>query len=168
MTTTTDDRKERAVSSPTIDDLTGTELVALDLTAPDAPAAIDALAQRLEAAGRLNDRDAFVTAVLAREEETGGTGMESGIAVPHAKTPAVTRPSVAFGRSTTGVDFGAEDGTPADLIFLIAAPEGADDLHVTVLSRLARRLIHEEFRTALRQADSPEAVVDIIRKEVQL
>ena len=105
---------------------------------------------------------------MAREQETGGTGMESGIAIPHAKSPAVVRPSVAFGRSEAGVDFGAEDGSSADLIFLIAAPEGADDLHVRVLSRLARRLIHEEFRTALRDAGSPEAVYDVIRKEVQL
>ena len=106
--------------------------------------------------------------VWAREQETGGTGMESGIAIPHAKSPAVLRASVAFGHSQAGVDFGAEDGSPADLIFLIAAPEGADDLHVRVLSRLARRLIHEGFRTALREAASPEAVYDVIRKEVQL
>jgi mannitol/fructose-specific phosphotransferase system IIA component (Ntr-type) len=94
--------------------------------------------------------------------------MESGIAIPHAKSPSVTRASVAFGRSASGVDFGAEDGTPADLVFLIAAPEGADDLHVRVLSRLARRLIHESFRTALREADSSAAVVDIIHQEVEL
>jgi fructose-specific phosphotransferase system IIA component len=152
----------------TIDEVTGPELVTIDLAATDAPEAIAELASLLEADGRVTDRETYVKAVLAREVETGGTGMESGIAIPHAKSPAVVRPSVAFGRSGTGIDFGAEDGTKADLIFLIAAPEGADDVHVTLLSRLARRLIHESFRSALRAADSPEAIVASIRTEVQL
>ena len=154
--------------SITIDDVTGPALVTTNLNATDTPGAIAELAALLEADGRVTDRDTYVKAVLAREEETGGTGMESGIAIPHAKSPAVVRPSVAFGRSGAGVDFGAEDGTKADLIFLIAAPEGADDVHVTLLSRLARRLIHESFRNSLREADSPEALVATIKREVQL
>jgi PTS system fructose-specific IIA component len=152
----------------TIEDLTNPSLVSVNLAAVERRAAIEELAKLLEADGRVTDVPTYVDAVWAREEETGGTGMESGIAIPHAKSPAVARPSVAFGRSEAGVDFGAEDGSTADLIFLIAAPEGADDLHVRVLSRLARRLIHEEFRTALRQAGSPDAVYDIIRKEVEI
>lgn len=152
----------------TIQDLIGPELVSLELEASDRRQAIESLAGLLAAEGRLGDVDAFVEAVMAREEETGGTGMESGIAIPHAKSAAVKRASLAFGRSASGVDFGSEDGTPADLIFLIAAPEGADDLHVRLLSRLARRLIHESFRQALRQAEAPEAVIDIIQREVEL
>jgi len=152
----------------TIEELTSPSLVSVSLGATDRRAAIEELARLLEIDGRVSDVPAYVEAVWAREQETGGTGMESGIAIPHAKSPAVVRPSVAFGRSEGGVDFGAEDGSSADLIFLIAAPEGADDLHVRVLSRLARRLIHEEFRTALREAGSPEAVYDVIRREVQL
>jgi fructose-specific phosphotransferase system IIA component len=118
--------------------------------------------------GRLADPEAYVKAVMVREEETGGTGMESGIAIPHAKSLGVTRPALAFGRSARGLDFGSEDGTPADLVFLIAAPEGADELHVKMLSRLARRLVHEEFRTRLRQAATPDEVVAVIREEVEL
>lgn len=152
----------------TIDDVTNSALVSTDLAATDAAGAVDELTELLEADGRVTDRATYVGAVLAREQETGGTGMESGIAIPHAKSSAVTRPSVAFGRSATGVDFGAEDGTKSDLIFLIAAPEGEDDLHVTLLSRLARRLIHEQFRTALRNAETPEAVFAVIKKEVEL
>jgi fructose-specific phosphotransferase system IIA component len=151
-----------------IEELTNPSLVSVSLAATERRAAIEELAKLLEADERVTDVSAYVDAVWAREEETGGTGMESGIAIPHAKSPAVLRPSVAFGRSDVGVDFGAEDGSAADLIFLIAAPEGADDLHVRVLSRLARRLIHEGFRTALREAGSPEAVYDVIRKEVEL
>ncbi|MFA9430674.1 PTS sugar transporter subunit IIA [Egicoccus sp. AB-alg2] len=152
----------------TIADLIDTQLVTTDLAATDRDGAIAELTALLAADGRVTDPDTYVKAVLAREEETGGTGMESGIAIPHAKSPAVTRAAVAFGRSGSGLDFGAEDGTPADLVFLIAAPEGADDLHVRVLSRLARRLIHSAFRTALREADSSAAVVDVIHREVEL
>lgn len=152
--------------SATIDDVTSAALVSTDLAAADAAGAVDELAALLEADGRLSDRAGFVAAVLAREEETGGTGMESGIAIPHAKSPAVLWPSVAFGRSLGGIDFGAEDDTRADLIFLIAAPEGEDDLHVTLLSRLARRLVHEQFRTSLREAKTSEEVVAVIKKEV--
>jgi fructose-specific phosphotransferase system IIA component len=151
-----------------IEELINPSLVSVDMAATERRVAIEELAKLLEADGRVSDVPAYVDAVWAREQETGGTGMESGIAIPHAKSPAVVRPSVAFGRNVAGVDFGAEDGTKADLIFLIAAPEGADDLHVRVLSRLARRLIHEGFRTALREAGSREAVYDIIRKEVEL
>jgi fructose-specific phosphotransferase system IIA component len=148
-----------------LDALVVPELVALDLPAGDRRSVIEALADRLVAAGRLTDRDGYIAAVLAREEETGGTGMESGIAIPHAKHPGVTEASVAVARVSGGVDFGAEDA-PADLVFLIAAPAGADDVHVTVLSTLARRLVHESFRTALREAASPEAIVTVIRGEI--
>jgi fructose-specific phosphotransferase system IIA component len=142
--------------------------VSLDLEAGDRQGAIEALAALMAREGRLSDPEAYVKAVLAREEETGGTGMESGIAIPHAKSPGVSRPAIAFARSGHGLDFGAEDGTPADLVFLIAAPEGADELHVRMLSRLARRLVHEEFRTRLRQAATPDEVVAVIREEVEL
>lgn len=152
----------------TISDLISPALVATDLSATDTRAAIDELAGLLEADGRVTDRTAYVETVWAREQETGGTGMESGIAIPHGKSAAVTRASLAFGRSRAGLDFGADDGTPADLVFLIAAPEGEDDLHVRVLSRIARKLIHESFRTSLREADTPEAVVQIIEQEVEL
>lgn len=153
--------------SLSIDDLTSTSLVTLDLTSADRWAAIDQLADLLAADGRLTDRDAFVAAVRAREE-TGPTGMEMGIAIPHGKSAGVTRASVAFGRAPGGVDFGAGDGTPADLVFLIAAPEGEGDLHITLLSRLARKLVHEDFRESLRSAGSPEDVIAIIREEVTL
>jgi fructose-specific phosphotransferase system IIA component len=142
--------------------------VSLDLEAGDRQGAIEALAALMAREGRVSDPEAYVKAVLAREEETGGTGMESGIAIPHAKSAVVTRPAIAFARSGVGLDFGAEDGTPADLVFLIAAPEGADELHVKMLSRLARRLVHEEFRTRLRQAATPDEVVAVIREEVEL
>ena len=149
-----------------IDSLVTTDLIALGLATTDRRSTIEALADRLAAAGRLTDRDGFVEAVWAREQETGGTGMESGIAIPHAKHAGVTEPSVVVATVPGGVDFGAED-SPADLVFLIAAPAGADDIHITVLSKLARRLVHESFRTALRQAPSAQAVVSILKEQIQ-
>jgi len=152
--------------STTLDNLVTSDLVVLDLAAADRTAVIEAMADRLDAAGRLTDRSGFVAAVLAREAETGGTGMESGIAIPHAKHAGVTEPSVVLARVPDGVDFGASDA-PADLVFLIAAPAGADDVHITVLSKLARRLVHDSFRTALRDAPTVEAIVTILKGEIQ-
>jgi fructose PTS system EIIA component len=149
--------------SITIDDITSTNLVALDLEVTDQWAAIDALADLLEADGRLSDREAYAEAVYAREKETGGTSMEMGIAIPHAKSAGVSQAGVAFGRTSTPLDYGDEK---ADLIFLIAAPEGEHNLHVTVLQQLARRLVHENFRTRLRETRSPEAVVDLMREQI--
>ena len=151
--------------NPTIDDIINADLVVLDLDVTDRWGAIDALAGLLDADGRLTDRGSYVAAVRAREEETGGTAMEMGIAIPHAKSAGVKDAGVAFGRTREPIDFGEEK---ADLLFLIAAPEGEHNLHVTVLSRLARRLIHESFRSALRSARTPEEVVDLMRREVKL
>ena len=151
--------------SLSIDDVINERLVSLDLGASERWGAIEEMSALLERDGRLNDLDGFVRAVREREEQ-GSTGMEMGIAIPHAKSAAVDRPAVAFGRSATGVDFAAPDGTPADLLFLIAAPDGAGDLHLTLLSRLARRLVHDEFRSSLRGAGSPEEIIEILRREV--
>ena len=151
--------------SPSIDDITNVNLVALDMEATDRWGAIDTLADLIEADGRLNDKDAYVRAVRAREEDTGGTAMEMGIAIPHAKSPGVKGPGVAFGRTREPIQFGDE---MADLIFLIAAPDGEHNLHVTVLSQLARRLVHAKFRTALREAGTPEEIVELMRQEVKL
>ena len=149
--------------SITIDDITSTNLVALDLEVADQWAAIDALADLLDKDGRLSDRDAYAEAVYAREKETGGTAMEMGIAIPHAKSAGVSQAGVAFGRTSTPLDYGDEK---ADLIFLIAAPEGEHNLHVTVLQQLARRLVHESFRTSLREASTPEEVVVLMREQI--
>jgi PTS system fructose-specific IIA component len=149
--------------SITIDDITSTNLVALDLEVTDQWAAIDALADLLDKDGRLSDRDAYAEAVYAREKETGGTAMEMGIAIPHAKSAGVSQAGVAFGRANSPLDYGDEK---ADLIFLIAAPEGEHNLHVTVLQQLARRLVHESFRTSLREASTPEEVVELMREQI--
>ena len=93
------------------------------------------------------------------------TGIEGGIGIPHARSAHVTEPTLGFGRSPAGVDFGAADG-PATLIFLIAAPAGGGSEHMTILASLARRLVHASFRQALHDAADPQDVVDLVNKEV--
>ena len=149
--------------SPTIDDITSANLVALDLEVTDQWEVIDALVDLLDKDGRLTDRDAYAEAVYAREKETGGTAMEMGIAIPHAKSSGVETAGVAFGRTSSPLEYGEER---ADLIFLIAAPEGEHNLHVKVLQQLARRLVHESFRTSLREASTPEEVVELMREQI--
>lgn len=150
----------------TIDDVINERLVVLDLEAAGRDDAIEQMAARLEADGRLTDRDAYVAEVRKREEEGGGTGMEMGVAIPHGKSAGVARASVVFARSAAGVAFG--DSEPSRLVFMIAAPQGTEDLHVTLLAKLARRLVHEEFRQRLTDAPTPADALDIIRSEVTL
>ncbi len=145
-------------------DLITPELVDLDLKAVDRHEATRLLAERLADAGRVTDLDGFLADVRAREAQMP-TGIEGGIGIPHARSSHVTEPTLGFGRSADGVDFGAADG-PAHLIFLIAAPEGGGSDHMTILASLARRLVHASFREALRQAATAQDVVDLVRKEV--
>jgi fructose PTS system EIIA component len=145
-------------------DLITPDLVDLDLTATDRGEATKALAQRLQAAGRVTDLEQFLADVRAREAQMP-TGIEGGIGIPHCRSVVVTEPTLAFGRSAKGIDWGAADG-PAHLIFLIAAPEGGGAEHMGILAKLARRLIHASFRDSLTQARDAEAVVTLVKKEV--
>ncbi len=113
------------------------DLVDLDLKAADRAGATAHLAGLLAKAGRVTD----------------------------ARSRFVTAPTLGFGRSTAGIDFGAEDG-PAHLIFLIAAPEGGGSDHMTILASLARRLVHRSFRESLLGASAAQAVVDLVDREV--
>ncbi|MFF4524127.1 PTS fructose transporter subunit IIABC [Streptomyces bluensis] len=137
------------------------DLVDLDLSADTKEAAARALAERMVAKGRVTDLDGFLTDVAAREAQMP-TGLDGGIGIPHCRSEHVTEPTLAFGRSAAGIDFGAADG-PADLIFLIAAPAGADDAHLTILSSLARQLMNAEFTSALRSVDDAERAAALIR-----
>ncbi|MGW3230688.1 PTS fructose transporter subunit IIABC [Kitasatospora sp. NPDC001095] len=139
-------------------------LVDLYLAPEDKSEALRALAQRLVAEGRVTDLEGFLADIAAREAQTP-TGMGDGIGIPHCRSPHVTQPSLAFGRSARGVDFDAPDGRPADLIFMIAAPAGADDTHLQILAALARRLMDPAFTGALREAENPSAVAARINGE---
>ncbi|MBC9729552.1 fructose-specific PTS transporter subunit EIIC [Streptomyces sp. TRM68367] len=142
-------------------DMITADLVDLDLSADTKEAAARALAERMAALGRVTDLDGFLADVAAREAQMP-TGLDGGIGIPHCRSEHVTEPTLAFGRSATGIDFGAADG-PADLIFLIAAPAGADDAHLTILSSLARQLMNAEFTDALRAVGDTAAAAALIR-----
>ncbi|SIT72905.1 fructose-specific PTS transporter subunit EIIC [Microbacterium sp. RU33B] len=137
------------------------ELVSLDVgLGSDKADVIRALAARVAAEGRATDAEALALDALAREAKDE-TGLPGGIAIPHAKSAAVTRASLAFARLSPGVDFGAPDG-PADLVFLIAAPDGAAEEHLAVLSKLARSLMQPDFTAGLRAARTSADVVAIV------
>ncbi|MGW1384869.1 PTS fructose transporter subunit IIABC [Streptomyces griseoluteus] len=140
------------------------DLVDLDLSAESKEAAARALAERMVAKGRVTGLDGFLADVAAREAQMP-TGLDGGIGIPHCRSEHVTEPTLAFGRSAAGIDFGAADG-PADLIFLIAAPAGADDAHLTILSSLARQLMNAEFTDALREVSDPETAAALVRGDV--
>ena len=141
------------------------ELVSLDTPlGADNAAVIRALAARVAEQGRATDAEALFADAWAREQKDE-TGLPGGIAIPHAKSSAVVTPSLAFARLTPGVDFGAPDG-PADLVFLIAAPEGAAEAHLAVLSKLARSLMQDDFTSGLRAAGTADEVVAIVRNAI--
>ncbi|MFJ8784345.1 fructose-specific PTS transporter subunit EIIC [Streptomyces sp. NPDC102476] len=142
-------------------DMITADLVDLDLSADTKEAAARALAERMVALGRVTDLEGFLADVAAREAQMP-TGLDGGIGIPHCRSEHVTEPTLAFGRSAAGIDFGAADG-PADLIFLIAAPAGADDAHLTILSSLARQLMNAEFTDALRSAGNAASAAALIR-----
>ncbi|MFE9428841.1 fructose-specific PTS transporter subunit EIIC [Kitasatospora sp. NPDC006697] len=139
-------------------------LVDLYLAPDDKSEALRALAQRLVAEGRVTDLDGFLADIAAREAQAP-TGLGDGIGIPHCRSAHVTRPSLAFGRSTRGLDFDAPDGRPADLVFMIAAPDGADDAHLRILASLARRLMDPRFTGALREATDPGTVAALVNQE---
>lgn len=140
-------------------------LVSLDeVLGTDKEAVIAALAARVVAEGRATDAHALASDALKREE-LDATGLPGGIAIPHAKSAAVTQATLAFARLKPGVDFGADDG-PADLVFLIAAPDTAAEEHLAVLSKLARSLMREDFTGGLRAATTPAEAVAIVRQAI--
>lgn len=140
------------------------ELVALDLVAQDRDEVTRHLIDLMVAAGRVTDAEGFHADVRAREAQMA-TGMPGGIGLPHARSAHVVAPSLAVGRVPGGVDFGAPDG-PATLVFLIAAPDGGDADHLKILAALARRLVHESFRTSIKESPDAGTVAAIVTREV--
>ena len=118
------------------------------------------LAQAVVNVGRATDFEQLYAAAEARESKTD-TGIPGGIAIPHCRSAAVTEPTLAMARPNPAVSFGAKDG-PADLIFFIAAPDGADQAHLKLLSTLARSLMKKSFTASLREASSAEEIVELV------
>jgi PTS system fructose-specific IIA component len=141
-------------------------MVILELDAKDKMDAAAQLAERLYAAGRLSDLDAFLEQVNSREHQLA-TGLPGGIGLPHARSEFVSRTSIAVGVTKYGkaLDFGAADG-PATVILLIATPASSFSDHLEVLATLARSLSKESFRESLRRAYDPEVIAELINSSL--
>ena len=153
------------MSTSTSSGLISPQLVALD--ADLGPAKVDvirALAERVTASGRATSADGLVADALAREEQAA-TGLPGGIGIPHCRSASVSQPTLAFARLSPKVDFGAPDG-PADLVFLIAAPDGGGAEHLTLLTALARALVRPAFTASLREAATPQDLVQLVQDVV--
>ena len=137
------------------------ELVSLDADlGTQASDVIARLAATVAAAGRATEAEGLTADALAREAQSA-TGLPGGIAIPHCRSTSVTEPTLAFARLAPKADFGASDG-PADLVFMIAAPDGAGTEHLKLLSSLARALVRAEFTDALRAATTADEVVALV------
>lgn len=138
-----------------ITDLLSEEAIQINGVANSKNEVIDKMVDLMTKNGNINDKEKYKQAVLKREEE-GTTGIGEGIAIPHGKSDAVSKPGLSAMVVPNGVEFNSLDGQPAKLLFLIAAPNTKDNVHLDVLSRLSTLLMDTEFRSALLNAKSPK------------
>ncbi|MFZ3470733.1 fructose-specific PTS transporter subunit EIIC [Streptomyces sp. 4.24] len=140
------------------------QTVKTELASDSKEAAIREMAQMLATTGNVRDVDELVRTALAREAQ-GTTGLGESIAIPHAKTDAVTRPTVGFARSDEGIEWGALDGTKARLVFMISVPEAAaGDEHLRILALLSRKLMDAGFRERLQAAPDKASILEVLRE----
>ena len=144
-----------------ITDLLKSQSILLNASPTNKADAIYTLGDLMDKGGNLSDKAEYLQAVFAREE-SGSTGLGDGIATPHAKSAGVKEAGLAAMVVPNGVDFDALDGQPSRLFFMIAAPEGAADTHVEVLSKLATMVIDPDFKNALIQAATVDRFLELI------
>jgi len=147
----------------TLSDLMDVELVDLALPAGGTEAVLRRMVERLHAAGVIGNAEDALSRLVEREQVMS-TGIGGGIAIPHARTPEVKRTVVVLGRSLEGCEFGAVDGKPVDVVFLILGPPDSSAEHVKVLARIARLVKQPEFRAAVLQAETAEQVMEAVRR----
>ncbi|HEM5005139.1 TPA: PTS sugar transporter subunit IIA [Streptococcus suis] len=143
-----------------IQDVLRKDVMLLDLQATSKEAVIDEMIASLVDKGYVTDFEVFKTGIMNREAQTT-TGLGDGIAMPHAKNAAVKEATVLFAKSNKGVDYASLDGQPTDLFFMIAAPEGANDTHLSALAELSKYLMKAGFADRLRAATNPEEVIAV-------
>ena len=140
------------------------DLISLNLHATTKEGVFVEMIDMLKQQGRIRDSEAFLQDVKAREA-IGNTGFEKGVALPHAKSKAVIEPAVVIGVSRNGIDYGAEDGQPSKLIFMIASPDNGANHHIEVLAELSSKLIEEGFIQNFLQAKSSEDALALLLKK---
>jgi fructose-specific phosphotransferase system IIA component len=144
-------------------ELLDTDSILPNLRAESKEAAIEELVEALERAGRIADRGAVLDAVLEREQAMS-TGLEDGVAVPHAKSAAVSTLTAALGIKREGLDFESADGKPTKIVFLLIAEQNNPGPHVRALAKLARLLSDPAMRSALINARTAQEIFDIIKQ----
>ncbi|UKA29878.1 fructose-specific PTS transporter subunit EIIC [Photobacterium damselae] len=144
------------------------KLINLDLQATTKDQVFAEMAEMLTQQGKVANKEQFIADIYAREE-LGNTGFEEGVALPHAKSAAVASPAVAIGVSRQGIEYGAEDGLPSKLFFMIASPDGGANHHIEVLAELSSKLIEDGFIDAFLAEKTPEEALNLLladKKEV--
>ena len=136
------------------------DVMIMDLKAQTKEAAIDEMIASLKENNRISDVETFKEGILTRES-LSSTGLGDGIAMPHAKNKAVNEATVLFAKSNTGIDYNSLDGQPAFLFFMIAAPDGANDVHLEALANLSRLLIRPDFVASLKNASTADEVQEL-------
>lgn len=144
-----------------IRDLLAPESICLNGSAADKKDVLNQMVDLMAKSGKVSDKENYLAAVFAREEE-GTTGVGDGIAIPHGRCAGVSKPGLAAMVLPAGVEYEALDDEPVNLIFLIAAPEGAGNVHITILSKLSMMLMDDAFTASLRGAKSVEEFLEII------
>ncbi|MEZ9671845.1 fructose-specific PTS transporter subunit EIIC [Vibrio lentus] len=137
------------------------DLIKLSLSANSKEDVFKELIDVLYAQGRISDKVQFLADIKAREEQ-GNTGFEEGIALPHAKSSAVIKPAVVIGVHQQGIEYGADDGQPSKLFFMIASPDGGDNHHIEVLAELSSKLIEEGFIESFMNAQSEQEALELL------
>ena len=146
-----------------IKDLLKKDLMIMDLKASTKMEAIDEMVAKLKEKNIISDEAVFKNLILKREERSS-TGLGEGIAMPHAKTSVVNTPSVLFARSNKGIDYDALDDEPVYIFFMIAASEGAHDLHIETLAKLSKMLLNDDFTQGLKTCSTPDEVYALVDK----
>lgn len=143
--------------------ITGKKYITHDLQSSDKKGIIEELVDLLNKAGKVKDMGKTIEEIMEREEKSS-TGLEKGVAVPHAKTPAVKKLIMAIGISKKGIDFNAIDGGKSYLFFLLLSPPDSTGPHVAALASIARLLTTSEIRETLKKAVTADDIINIIQE----
>ena len=146
-----------------VSDFLKKECCIMNLEADNKQEAMKEIVSCLHDAGKISDLDKFAEDVLERES-LGSTGIGYGIAIPHARTESVSGFAIGFGRASKGVDFNSIDGEKVSLIFLMGSDPAELNRYLRLLAELSKLLMNSSFRQALMDAQSPEEIIQIIRK----
>ncbi|MGR5143203.1 PTS fructose transporter subunit IIABC [Photobacterium sp. DNB23_23_1] len=149
-----------------ITNLINEQLICLNLKATTKEEVFVEMIDILHKQGRVSDKQQFLVDIHAREE-LGNTGFEDGVALPHAKSSAVSEPAVAIGVSRSGIEYGAEDGLPSKLFFMIASPDGGANHHIEVLAELSSKLIEDGFIEAFLAAKSEKDALALLLEKTE-